>query len=496
MLDAEGLLNAAAAMAKASTEFTDVLVQHSLPTDFVAQLDGAAKAYRGAIDAGGEARGGRRGATKGLQESLGRARSIVAALSVLIHRGLRTDSAALAEWDQITRVTIKGVQPDVAASPTPAATAPATVAPAEQKAGQRALPAGHVPLHAGQRARHVRQRASPARQGASRNNLPLADGRWQKLPCGLRPDVARCQLLSTSTPMRTAPLVLLWSMCVALSLPCASASQQPSPAADSSARPAITHLLRTRDGTTHVGRLVAESADTVRFATSGGMLVVPRAQVAELRTIDPSSVHEGQYWPPDPHATRLYFGPTGRTLKRGEGYFSDLWLFFVNGSVGVTDRLMLGGGMSVFPTSDFSNNIFYLTPKVGIVRGEHFNVAVGALVGFAGKASGSAGMVYGVATNGGPDGSLSYGAGWAYANKDFASRPVLMLGGSRRWTRRVAFISENYMYSGAEPGALVSYGLRFFGEKLSVDLAFWNVLANGATPFFPGVPWLGFAVKF
>ena len=121
-------------MAKASTEFTDVLVQHGLPTDFVAQLDGAAKAYRGAIDAGGEARGARRGATTGLQESLGRARNIVDRLSVLIHRDLRSDSPALAEWEQVTRVTIKGVQPAVAASTTPAATVPATVAPAEQQA--------------------------------------------------------------------------------------------------------------------------------------------------------------------------------------------------------------------------------------------------------------------------------------------------------------------------------------------------------------------------
>ena len=133
-LDAESLLGAAEAMAKASTEFTDVLVQHGLPTDFVAQLDGAAKAYRGAIDAGGEARGARRGATTGLQESLGRARNIVDRLSVLIHRDLRSDSPALAEWEQVTRVTIKGVQPAVAASTTPAATVPATVAPAEQQA--------------------------------------------------------------------------------------------------------------------------------------------------------------------------------------------------------------------------------------------------------------------------------------------------------------------------------------------------------------------------
>lgn len=296
--------------------------------------------------------------------------------------------------------------------------------------------------------------------------------------------------------MRLAPSALMLLLLAALAAPGTVPAQQSPPVAGTPGQAVTTHLLKMRDGSALVGRLLSESADTIRFATSGGLLVVPRSQVTELRQIDPRSVHDGQYWAPDPYATRLYFGPTGRMLKRGEGYFSDLWLFFINGSVGVSDRVMLGGGMSVFPSDDFSNNIFYLTPKVGIVRGEAFNVAVGALVGFAGKASGSAGMVYGVATSGGPDASLSYGAGWAYANKDFDSRPVLMLGGSRRWTRRVAFVSENYMYSGGEPGALVSYGLRFIGDKLSVDLAFWNILAKDTTPIFPGVPWLGFALKF
>ena len=299
--------------------------------------------------------------------------------------------------------------------------------------------------------------------------------------------------------MRITPLALLVPMLAVLAmaaLPGAAEAQRPSTAADTSAAPAAKHLLKMRDGSALVGRVLAESADTIRFATSGGLLVVPRSQVTELRRIDPASVHDGQYWAPDPHATRLYFGPTGRTLKRGEGYVSDLWLFFVNGSVGVTDRFMLGGGMSIFPSNDFSNNVFYLTPKVGIVQGEKFNVSIGALVGFAGKASGSAGMLYGVATNGGPDASLTYGAGWAYANKDVASRPVVMLGGGKRLTRRISFLSENYAYTGDATGALVSYGLRFIGDKLSVDLALWNVLARDTTPLFPGVPWLGFALKF
>ena len=133
-IDAEGLLAAADAMAKASAEFAEVLVQRGLPADFVAQLQGAAEDYRGAIDAGGEARGSRHGATEGLHDALGRGRKIVAALTVLVTRTLRTAPQALAEWRQMSRVTLKGVQPDVSARTQPAAVEPATVTPEQQKA--------------------------------------------------------------------------------------------------------------------------------------------------------------------------------------------------------------------------------------------------------------------------------------------------------------------------------------------------------------------------
>ncbi len=290
--------------------------------------------------------------------------------------------------------------------------------------------------------------------------------------------------------MRSVSLAVLLA---SLSISGAAAGQQSPRAAASTAAAGATHLLKTRDGTTLVGRLLAESADTIRFETAGGLLVLPRARVLELRRIDPADLHDGQYWAPDPHATRLYFGPTGRTLKKGEGYFSDLYLFFVNASVGVTDRVMLGGGMSVFPSSDFSNNVYYLTPKAGLVQGDEFNLAVGALIGFAGKSNGSAGLVYGVATNGTPNASVTYGLGWAYANKNVSSKPVLMLGGSGRISRRLALMSENYIVTGDGTTALVSYGLRFIGDKLTVDFGFWNSLRD---PIFPGLPWVGFALKF
>jgi hypothetical protein len=226
--------------------------------------------------------------------------------------------------------------------------------------------------------------------------------------------------------------------------------------------------------------------------------------VVELRQIGQRAMRAGIYWPPNPGDTRLFFAPTGRMLEKGEGYFSDTYIFFLNFVGGVSSRVTLGGGFSIFPIEDFTDNIFYFTPKVGLVQTPRFNFAAGALVGFAGFGSfddtggdiGSFGIIYGVGTLGSSDASLTFGGGVAYAGGDVADRPLLMVGGEKRIARRVSVVSENYVLPG-EDGTLISYGLRFFGDRLSTDLAFWNLFGiDDFDPVVPGIPYVAFSVKF
>jgi hypothetical protein len=266
------------------------------------------------------------------------------------------------------------------------------------------------------------------------------------------------------------------------------------------------YVLRTRDGSLLVGRLIGEDADSVRFLTSGGPIALPRSAVLELRRLGRGAIRDGVYWPANPNDSRLFFAPTGRMLEKGEGYFSDTYLFFLSFVGGVSSRLTLGAGFSILPTTDFTNNVFYLTPKVGLVATPNVNVAAGALIGFVGldfvdetEGSGdngtSFGIVYGVGTVGSPDGSVTFGAGYAYTGADVADRPLLMLGGEKRIARRASLLTENYVIPG-ENNAVASYGIRFFGDRLSVDLAFWNLIGSDVDTVFPGIPYVAFAVKF
>jgi hypothetical protein len=259
-----------------------------------------------------------------------------------------------------------------------------------------------------------------------------------------------------------------------------------------------TYILRTRDGSLFVGRLIRATIDSVYFISAGGPITVPRSNVLELRQVGRGAMRQGVYWAPNPNDTRLFIAPTGRMLAQGEGYFSDTYLFLLLFAGGLSSRVTLGAGLSIVPSDDFfSNNIYYVTPKVGLVQSPNLNVAAGAFVGFAGWDDdvGSFGIVYGVATFGSSDGHFTIGSGFGYGGGDFADRPIVMAGGEKRISRRTSFVTENYLLPG-ESNAAISYGLRFFGEKLSVDFAFWNAFGTDAEPIFPGIPYLAFAVKW
>jgi hypothetical protein len=65
-----------------------------------------------------------------------------------------------------------------------------------------------------------------------------------------------------------------------------------------------------------------------------------------------------------------------------------------------------------------------------------------------------------------------------------------MLGGERRLSRRVKFITENYVFTG---GGLLSGGVRFLGESLSADIGL--VTPVGVGEFF-AFPIVNFVWKF
>lgn len=229
-----------------------------------------------------------------------------------------------------------------------------------------------------------------------------------------------------------------------------------------------THELRLRDGSRAYGRIVSESEEEVVFETPSGVAITARRdQIVSLRKVD-GVFKEGEFLPSDPNNTRLFFGPTGRALPKGQVYLGVYEFFMPFVQVGITDRFSVGAGTPLFFSFDEDglDRPYWVTPKLQVFNGRRAQISIGVFQGFGGGASG--GIAYGVATTGGAVGSLTAGAGMAY--DDAGDRTVVvMVGGDRHLRRNIKFVTESYIWGSGN--GLVSAGVRFFGERLSADLA-------------------------
>ena len=297
--------------------------------------------------------------------------------------------------------------------------------------------------------------------------------------------------------MRGIVLVVAAGLACALASPPAGAQTVPLQSV-SVGDTTVRHIVRLKDGTSLVGRILELTADSVRVQLASGAVVIAREAVVQVRQVASSRMRNGEFWFENPHGTRLLFSSTAFPLEKGTGYYANIWLVMHTFAAGLTDRFTLGGGAFWLPGLALDETLMYLLPKYTLVNGDGGKLAVGALVGIlpwedlGDEGPWTAGILYGVGTTGSRDNNFSVGLGWGYAGDDLASNPVVMVGGQSRLSRRLSLISENWFFpvNGGTEGIL-SGGLRFLGEGLTVDLAWLKPSEGGVW-----IPWLGFAFRF
>ena len=244
----------------------------------------------------------------------------------------------------------------------------------------------------------------------------------------------------------------------------------------------VVQELSLRDGSTVYGRVTDISDPMTFLLISGVELKVPHAQILKLVNVD-GALNGQSFWLNDPNRTRLFFGPTGRTMPAGSGYFSVFELIMPFVSVAPTDWLILSGGTPlIFGTGSF---VLYGGTKVRVVSTTKTDVAIGFLaVTNAGDDSGGVdGVMYGVVTHGTPDQAITLGVGYPLSGSELDKRPAVMLGGETRLSRKVKFLSENYLFRGGE--GVLSLGFRFFGARLFADVGLAFPVGTGDFFGFP-----------
>jgi hypothetical protein len=242
--------------------------------------------------------------------------------------------------------------------------------------------------------------------------------------------------------------------------------------------PGVVQELELRDGSRLYGRVESVGVDTFVFRlVTGATIEVAHDDVVLLRVAQ-GAVDAARFWPADANATRLFFAPTGRALPRGEGYVGVYQVLLPFVQVGVTDRFSMGGGTPLVFGFDGGHPV-WLTPKLQFYSSPRVQAATGVMH-VVGVDGGQAGIAYGVVTAGSGDGAVTAGAGWGYrsgfdddgyasnGDDDNGDALIVMLAAERRVSRRLKWITENYVFP---DGGILSGGVRFIGDRLSADIA-------------------------
>jgi hypothetical protein len=244
-----------------------------------------------------------------------------------------------------------------------------------------------------------------------------------------------------------------------------------------------THELVLRDGSRMYGTIEGENDVEVVFRTQAGALVTARrVDIASLEKIT-GGILNGEFLPSNANATRLFFAPTGRSLKKGQTSLGVYELIMPFVQYGVTDRFSVGGGTPLMFGIDESERPFWITPKLQVFETPTTQVAIGVLHGFSMNSDGG-GIGYVVGTRGSGLGSVSIGGGLAYGSNGTESG-VVMVGAERTVRRNLKLMTENYLWK--DGNGVVSAGVRFFGQRLSADIGLGFPIGMGEFFGFPVV---------
>lgn len=250
--------------------------------------------------------------------------------------------------------------------------------------------------------------------------------------------------------------------------------------------------LHLSDGSDVTGRVVAADDTSLTLLTfAGARVTVPRRSIVSWREQAGRVTAKG-FQRSDPNTSRLFFAPTARTLPKGRGYFADYYVVFPSAGVGISDRVMMSGGVSIIPGTD---QLVYVAGKVGLVRRPDAAFALGAFwATVPAESDATLGMGYAVTTLGSEDHAVTLLAGMPFTTHDVAPQPLFVVGGETRIGGGSKLMLEVWKLP-EENDVPALLGVRWFGNQLAVGFGLVYVFPNSIEGW-PFIPWVDFTVNW
>lgn len=255
------------------------------------------------------------------------------------------------------------------------------------------------------------------------------------------------------------------------------------------------YKITLKDRQTFEGKVLFEDDKTLTLEISDGIqLQIDKIKIKEFKEIKEIKplFYKNRRLKTDPNRTRLFFAPTARIQEKGHGFFGVNEVFFPTLSIAPFDFAQISAGASLFPATPIENQLKYISPKVRFYHSN--NLHIGAGLTFISTINFHSGITYLISTYDGIPFSLTGAIGFGYDENGFNYNPFVMIGIEHQIYESTKIISENWMHPEI-PGVILSFGFRFFGERLAGDFGiFTNTNLIGET--FPILPWVGFEYNF
>jgi hypothetical protein len=267
-----------------------------------------------------------------------------------------------------------------------------------------------------------------------------------------------------------------------------------------------TYQFTLKDGSVVTGKIISiTNSEIVIQSGTIGELRLKKENIKNMTPISSIDEKKSGIWFANPNPSKYLLGASAIPLEKNTGYYQNTWIFINSFAYAFTNNFSVSGGFEIFSILAKGDGpyAFYINPKVSFKVADNFYAGGSALYANTIKTVdefGGLGTFNIFGTYGNKNNNITGAVGWGWANGEFSSKPLITISGMARVSKRIALVSENWITppgAGSDNGyyGIFSYGIRFLGEKTSIDLAFLNNkdIAEGIAI---GIPWLDFVINF
>lgn len=235
------------------------------------------------------------------------------------------------------------------------------------------------------------------------------------------------------------------------------------------------YRITLKSGEVVYGEILSRNSEEIKIQSElYGELTIPQKKIKDLRRYNERI---GKEYDEETLFTSSFnfVTPTAYTLKKGESYLANKYLFYNQINYGISNDLQIGAGFE-FLSMLFGNSPTYFVSVKGKkeiadkwkLSGNLF-YANGNLLSDNALLGTMVSSTYGTYKN-----NITIGVGGLLYENKLQQEPAVSVGFVKQITDKISFVSDNFYLPILNTPLYYSYGFRVFGETIAVDFYFIN----------------------